>query len=167
MDNHPQGEHRKSRKKLTHWLLDVATMLIVFGSLLISYLYFIDGANPITFSSDTMPVVQALPDSAGAYLPKKTFYTGEQLTYLVKYCKYRNVPVEIYGAYVDTVRISMPVVKLKSPVGCGEGVNDLYKIPKILPTGKYHFEVELIYQVNPLRQVRVTYRTEDFEIINQ
>lgn len=146
--------------------MNISTVVILFGSLVIGYLFFIDGGKPIVLSASPMPTVESMTDENGGFVPKHTFVTGEQLTYLFEYCKSRNVPVEMYGYYIDTVKVAMPVVKIKSPVGCGKVINDLYKIPKILPSGKYHFEVELIYQVNPLRQVRVTYRTEEFEIIN-
>jgi hypothetical protein len=72
----------------------------------------------------------------------------------------------MYGSYYDTVKIDMPVVEINSAIGCQKRISDYYKIPKILPSGNYHFEVELVYQVNPLREVSVKYKTQDFKIIN-
>lgn len=141
-------------------------VLITIGSLILGYLYFIDGGKPITILNDPVPTVADHLDSEGNFIRKNTFYTGEQLNYEFDYCKFRDVPAEMYGSYIDTVKIDMPVVKLKSPVGCGKKISSYFKVPKILPSGTYHFEVELIYQVNPIREVRVKYQTADFQIIN-
>lgn len=156
----------KKKKPISYWILDLSTALIIVGSALIGYLYFIDGSTPISVNRIPALTVEPHKDSQGNYVEKHIFYTGEQLTYLFEYCKNRNTPVEMYGYYIDTVKVAMPVVKLKSPVGCDAVISDHYKIPRILPSGKYYFEVELVYQVNPLRKVSVIYRTEEFQIIN-
>lgn len=152
--------------KTIHWFIIINSLVITIGGLIISYLYFWDGGKPIIIENQPLSTVQAKLDKDGNFVPKHTFYTGEQLTYAFEYCKTRNVPARMYGTYIDTVKIDMPVIEIKTPLGCGKKISSYYKIPKILPSGKYHFEVELIYQVNPIRQVMVKYRTEDFEIIN-
>ena len=149
-----------------HWFVIINSIIISVGLLILGYLYFFDGGKPITIYNDPLVTVEDHLDKNNQFIPKKVFKTGETLNYKIEYCKSRNVPAKMYGTYIDTVKIDMPVVEIKSPIGCGERISSLYKIPKILPSGLYHFEVELIYQVNPIREVRVKYRTEDFQIIN-
>ena len=152
--------------KFLHWFIIHNMILITVGSAILLYLAFFDGGKPIEVLNNPVQTVEATPDKDGNFIPKKVFYTGEMLAYEFDYCKSRNVPAKMYGSYIDTVKIDMPVVELKSPVGCGEKISSYYKVPKILPSGVYHFEVELVYQVNPIREVRVKYRTVEFNIIN-
>jgi hypothetical protein len=152
--------------KALHWFAVINGVVIIGGSLILLYLAFVDGGKPIIVYNEPVMTVEPEFNEHGDFVEKKVFYTGEQLTYAFDFCKTRNVPVEMYGSYIDTVKIDMPVVKLKSPTGCSKRISSNYKIPKILPSGMYHFEVELIYQVNPIREVKVKYRTQQFEIIN-
>lgn len=152
--------------KALHLFAMINGVIIVGGALILSYLAFIDGGKPIEIYDLPLKTVEPEFDVNGNFVEKKTFYTGEDLTYAFEYCKSRNIPAKMYGSYIDTVKIDMPVVEIKSPVGCGKRIASYYKVPKILPSGKYHFEVELIYEVNPIREVRVKFRTEDFQIIN-
>ena len=141
-------------------------VFILAGTVILVYLSFFQGGKPIQVYNTPLQTVEEHYDENGEYIPKDTFYTGETLNYAFDYCKHVNVPVKMYGTWIDTVKIDMPVVEIKSPIGCGSRISSLYKVPKILPSGKYHFEVELVYQVNPIRQVHVKYRTQDFQIIN-
>ena len=140
--------------------------MITLGSLFIVYLAFFQGSNPITLKTDTVKTVEPYYDDNGDYIPKRIFRTGEQLTYAFEFCKNTKIPAKMYGAYYDTVKIDMPVIEVSSAEGCQKRISDYYKIPAILPSGVYHFEVELVYQVNPLREVHVWYKTETFQIIN-
>lgn len=158
--------YNKMTHKVKHTFFIVNGMIILAGAIIIVFLAFIDGGKPVEIFNNPIQTVQPHFDSEGNYIPKDTFYTGEQLTYAIEYCKYRAVPATIYGAYIDTVKIYMPEIRFNAPVGCGKIINDNFKIPKILPSGIYHFEVDVVYQVNPLRKVKVHYRTEDFSIIN-
>lgn len=145
-----------------------ANLFVIFaGGALLGYLRYFDGETPIVIRHEPLKMVEPTFDEEGNYQPKSVFRTGERLTYAFEYCKTRNTPAEIFGSYIDTVKIDMPSIRINSKVGCNRTISDLFKVPKILPSGKYHFEVELLYQVNPLREVRVRYRTEDFQIINQ
>lgn len=152
--------------KVLHWFVLINSVIIVIGSTILLYLFFVDGGRPIVIFNEPLTTVADHLDENGNFIPKKVFRTGETLNYEFEYCKIRNVPAKMYGTYIDTVKIDMPVIEIKTPIGCGSRIANFYKIPKLLPSGTYHFEVELIYQVNPIREVRVQYRTEDFEIIN-
>lgn len=152
--------------RFMHWFALINGIIIVGGGAFLIYLAFFEGSHVVTFPQAPLMTVQPNFDSKGEFIEKKVFYTGENLTYGLEFCKTRSVPAEVYGFYIDTVQIAMPVLVINSPVGCHKTISDTFKIPKILPSGKYHFEVELRYHVNPLRTVIVKYRTEDFEIIN-
>lgn len=153
--------------KILHYFFWINMPIIFLGCLLITYLAFFQGSNPIILKNEIVQTVQDYYDQEGNYVAKDTFYTGEQLTYAFEFCKNTNVSAKMYGSYYDTVKIDMPVIEINSSTGCQKRINDYYKIPKILPSGKYHFEVELVYQVNPLREVSVRYKTQDFKIINK
>lgn len=152
--------------RFLHWFIIHNMILIIVGSVLLTYLGLFDGSRPIEIKNEPLMTVEAEFDENGNFVQKTKFKTGETLNYAFEYCKNRNIPAEMYGSFIDTVKIDMPVIKIKSPIGCGKIISSNYKIPLILPSGKYHFEVELIYQVNPIREVRVKYRTQDFQIIN-
>lgn len=152
--------------KHLHWFAWINGIIIFGGTVLLVYLFFFQGSHVADFPTEPLQTVQPEFNEKGEYVPKSTFYTGEQLSYALEFCKKQAVPAEVYGYYIDTVKIAMPVLKINSPVGCHRTISTTFKIPKILPSGKYHFEVELIYQVNPIRQVRIKYRTQDFQIIN-
>lgn len=148
------------------WVLKINLAIIFIGGALIIYLYFFQGSNPVELESNVVKTVEPFRNEEGKVIPKHTFYTGELLTYEFNFCKNVKVPAKMYGAYYDTVKIDMPMVEVNSEKGCQERIASYYKIPAILPSAKYHFEVRLVYQVNPLREVTVTYKTEDFNIIN-
>lgn len=144
----------------------VNACIIIGGLLIMAYLYFIDGSNVLILYNLPAPTVEANFDSNGNFIDKKEFKSGEYLSYGVDYCKNRTTPAKLYGSYIDTAKIDMPVVEVIEAKGCGKSIVTLYKIPPMLPTGTYHFEVEIVYQVNPLRKVSVKYKTQDFKIIN-
>lgn len=152
--------------KTLHLFALVNAIVIVGGSMVLCYLAFIDGGKPIQIYDQPVMTVEPSTDENGNPVEKRVFYTGEDLNYVIDYCKHRNVPAKMYGSYIDTVKIDMPVVEIKIPVGCGSRISSYYKVPKILPSGIYHFEVELVYEVNPLREVSVKFQTQEFEIIN-
>lgn len=153
-------------KKHLHWFAWINAFVIIGGLSIIGYLRFFDNSAPIVIHNSPIPTVERKMNTDGTFKEKKVFHTGEQLTYGLDYCKTTDIPAEMYASFIDTVKIDMPVVKIKSPVGCTKKIVDIYKVPAILPTGLYYLEVEAVYQVNPLREVRVRYRTQDFTIIN-
>lgn len=155
-----------TKHKVLQWYFWSNVTIIFAGSILLTYLAFFQGSNPVTLESHVMKTVQPYYDDEGNTIPKDTFTTGEHLTYEFNFCKHTSAPAKMYGAYYDTVKIDMPVVEVNTEKGCQKRISGYYKIPAILPSGKYHFEVELVYQVNPLREVHVWYKTEDFTIIN-
>lgn len=156
----------KVTHKIIHWFIIVNAIIILGGGLLITWLAFFEGNGVATFPDAPLKTVQPQFDKNGDYVPKGTFTTGEHLTYALEFCKKLPIPAEVYGYYIDTVKIAMPVLVINTPTGCHRTISSTFKIPKILPTGIYHFEVEVRYQVNPIRTVIVKYRTEEFKIVN-
>ena len=151
------------------WYLWINSTLIIGGLLIIAYLLFIDGSNPLRIEDTVngeVATVEPMFDGGGNFVNKTTFKTGEPVAVGVTYCKNRNVPATIHARFVDTAIIDMPDAQSNVPSGCGKVIIDDFRVPKLLPTGKYYLKLEIEYQVNPLRTVRVPFRTVDFQIIN-
>lgn len=155
-------------KSLLEWFI-VANLTVIFlGSILIVWLMFFQGSNPMVVRGDAqaLPTVQPELDETGNFIPKNTFYSGEQLTFGIDFCKNIDVEGKMYGTYVDGVKIDMPVVEVKTQsLGCHRRIASNYIVSAILPSGEYHFEVDVAYKVNPLRTVHVKYQTQKFNII--
>lgn len=91
---------------------------------------------------------------------------GEHLSYEVDYCKYSNHQPLITRTFIDGVIYQVPdgISKLNDK-GCGVNTIQMY-IPKALPTGKFYVEINYHYELNPVRKLDITVKTEQFEIIN-
>jgi hypothetical protein len=89
---------------------------------------------------------------------------GEYLRYLVTYTKICDIQGEVHRSLVNDRTVSL-VVGDSSRKKLGSCLDEIdVFIPTNMWSGKYKLRVDVIYEVNPLRSVRVTYYTDWFEI---
>lgn len=95
-----------------------------------------------------------------------TVHPGEQLSYMVDFCKYRNdVPV-IKRWMIDGQIIEIsPTGGGSLPEGCHKAVVRSAIIPTTVNPGKYYLKVEVTYRINPLRTQTTSYQTGYFTVL--
>lgn len=155
--------------RFPHWFVAINALVIFVGMAVIGFLVYIDGSAPLKLFNTIngeVPTVEPHVDSQGNFVLRDTFSTGEAVTYGIEYCKDRRVPATVRAFFVDTAMVEMPAVESNWDAGCGKLIIDDFVVPRFLPTGSYYLRVEVEYRVNPLRTVKVEYRTTDFTIIN-
>lgn len=93
----------------------------------------------------------------------KTLAAGEDLVYYVEYCKYTDVFPEISKKFVDGIIYTVPSAVSSTKKGCGTNKIQI-EVPKNLPAGVYHLNLNYRYKVNPLRTIDIIVVTEDFTV---
>lgn len=91
---------------------------------------------------------------------------GENLIYLVRYCKYKDQSFTITRSFVDGVIYTSPQITSNKPEGCHD--NLVYvEVPKAIPTGKLTLEILYQGKVNPVRTIDIIKKTEPFTVIGK
>ena len=96
----------------------------------------------------------------------KQIHAGDLFIYKVDYCKYTKVGATVYRTFHKTDESyleAFPAVQTITVMGCGTVEIPLQTF-KTTRTGEYYLLVTVIFQVNPLRQEQVVFRTDDFTI---
>jgi hypothetical protein len=88
----------------------------------------------------------------------------DEVYYVLDYCKNTDKPVSITNRFIDGVVFVVPDVRAFNKRGC-EKITIVLDVPKVLPPGEYYIEVVYTYQMNPIREVTVETRTENFRIL--
>ncbi len=125
-------------------------MLLLYISCLLFYPY-----KPAEFLNVPFPV------------ENDSVYQGEMLRYYIHYNKKMDVPVKVTQTLINHVQINFPPSATRFPVGNYKVVNNDIMIPTFIDPGKAYLMVTFIYHVNPLREITITTRTEDFYILER
>lgn len=137
------------------YCFSIITLITTFGFLIyISYLL-LWPIKIIDFDPSPLTVVD------------KSLRNGDQLEYIVKYCRYVDHPMEISRSLVDTIVYSLIPYITQDPPGCYTKHILTTMIPEKLPSGKYHLHLNYHIKVNPLRDINIIRETEQFEVINK
>lgn len=96
-------------------------------------------------------------------IEKKEYKAGEYLTYTISYTKKMAVAPKIKFFLVDGVIFPLSEKGVSRPVGTRTNTQ-LLKLPDSMPSGKYLLQIDLEYQVNPLRTIYYSWQSEQFEI---
>lgn len=126
--------------------------LALFGY--IGYLLFYP-FEPASFGTQQFPV------------EKKVIKQGEIVKYYVEYHKLMNVPARANHTLVNHVQINFSDIVSFLPKGDYEVWNHDITIPQFVSPGKYYIVVTWTYRVNPLREIVMTSRTEEFEVVSK
>ena len=137
---------------MKHKLLDLFLLSTVLFTLLLWYWY-LRPYNPL----EVMEPLKVLNED-------KVVVAGEELHYEIVYSKNTDVKCYIYRRLIDGVVYNFPRIFPQNPKGEYETTTFL-EIPKAIPEGNYIMESTACYQMNPIREVCVTYSTEEFKVI--
>ena len=96
----------------------------------------------------------------------KEVKVGDILIYEVDSCKYKSVPATVTRRFVDeqSTRYPQPTEVSNIKEGCS-----VIRVPVAIPqlhSGIWYMELEISYQVNPLRTENYHFTTEKFNIID-
>ena len=90
---------------------------------------------------------------------------GEGVVYAVDYCKYAQLPATVSKSINNHFKIDYNNIQTKAISGCRQDIGSA-KVPKYFEAGdEYYLSWKACYQMNPLREVCVLYRSETFEVI--
>ena len=94
----------------------------------------------------------------------KTVRSGEYLEMYQDSCKYINIPSHINRQFIDGIVYQVYPSINNRPMGCSKNI-EYIKVPEPLPPGKYFVRTVISFEVNPLRTVSYTVKSEDFIIV--
>lgn len=138
--------------RFTEWILNIVLMFMLGFVGLLIYWQFAE--------------YEVLTPLEGNYtLDKYTFKNGEDFNIHFQICKNMQIPEDIYGRFVDGVIYPVPENSSDFEVGCYDTYITSVSIPHSLPEGKYTYQEDVMYQVNPIREIKYTFSTPEFEIV--
>lgn len=92
-----------------------------------------------------------------------TITNGGVVKFTSKYCKYVHLTEAVSRNYVNDIVFSMPQVTTNREYGC-HTITVQVQVPPELPPGTYHLEINYIYKINPVREIIVHHRTDNFVV---
>jgi len=98
-------------------------------------------------------------------LSKQVYEQGEILDVQLILCKNMEVSEHVLGRFIDGIIYTIPDKVSDLEGGCYKTTLVSVKIPDNLPSGKYIYTEEVVYQVNPIRQVKYHFETPEFEVV--
>ncbi len=134
-------------------LMSYFTLTLVGISLITVFYWTIKEYKPIEFNQTPFEV------------KSKTVKRGEHLVYTVDYCKNSKVEPTVSKSFIDGVIYQIP---FDSQPFLEEGCHKLdfqVYIPKALPPSKYKIVFSYIFQVNPIKEIKINSETVIFEVI--
>jgi len=134
--------------------------LMFFGLLLVFFLY----VGYLLFYPVT---VTAVDNKDNVQVLNKILYPGDDVIVNFSYCKYEDISPKFTRMFVDTIYYETIVIGAIFPKGCATTEYHVVKIPDSLPAGTYYLLTNAEYKINPIRTIRTTWRTEQFEVKNK
>lgn len=96
-------------------------------------------------------------------------HPGDVLRYLLDYCKYTDIIPTSKTYLVDGFQLPISSANSGSNgllVGCHKIEREVI-IPETANPGRYYYDKELSYKVNPIRTIKVYYYTEYFQVVDR
>ena len=129
-----------------------ATLITAFVVLWICIYWLVYPYKTVTFHNLPFPVDQ------------KIYKPGECLRIYTEYTRYTDIQSIAVIRFTDGITFTMlPMVFQKSP-GTYKGYSLTVRIPDVLPPGRYFLDVNFTYEMNPLRDIVVNARTQEFTV---
>lgn len=91
---------------------------------------------------------------------------GEMLYGTLDYIKYQDYTATVTKHFINNLVFIVPDSSSSLPVG-KHVIPYSIEVPECLPTGRYHVFVVLTYHVNFLRNEKVEFNTEEFNVIGK
>lgn len=136
--------------KLKYIYLYVCLTIITMGTLLIGYWLL----WPVTIMTFTAPTV----------VDKQIYKPGDKIAYTLTYCKTNSQVGTVYRTLVNSTITTYTPVTNNLPEGCRKTTRSDLTIPDNADAGIYHLESTIVYKINPIRDVVVSWKTNDFEV---
>lgn len=134
------------------WVLNILLILML------AFLFFV-----VYWTSADYEVL--VPGEENYSISKTTYKQGEVLDIHLNLCKNMNFQEDIFGRFVDGVIYAVPENTTNFEVDCYDTTLAAVKVPDSLPEGNYVYREQIVYQVNPLRQITYTFETPEFEVV--
>lgn len=109
--------------------------------------------------------VMVIENPMNVKLDKTVYQKGERITYELHYCKYQPYTATVLRTLVNSIRISYTEMRSDLAVGCGTIHSSDLQIPEFAEVGRYHIETTMEYKINPLRTEKITWRSQEFDIV--
>jgi len=139
--------------KVFQYIAYVTIALAIAMMILFTY-WMLYPYNPVDFKDEVYPILNE----------GKIATQGGSLKYRVNYCKYVKQVPEVSKKYVDGIIYDTPGSRGVVFQGCRVQVVDNI-VPDTLLPGEYYIDIEIDYQMNPLRHVIYNNRTEKFTVL--
>lgn len=143
--------------KIRHYFFLFNAVVIVFGIVFLGYLYFIDGTFNPELNISSLRTTQ------------DTYNRGDLVQMQIDFCKQKDVPLTFTWTLYDD---DAPPVTYKPKTvrgvasGCYKGrVTNIEILPRYIAPGKYHFENNISYEINPIKSVDYIIKTNTFNVI--
>lgn len=148
-------------EKATHIILYINMAIIMFGSGLFIYWYYID--ELIT------PPLEFFVDIENFETNKDVYNQQETVQLKTSFCKHRTSEGSTSWNLIDTFVRAYPAKTGQFKAGCYGLENgvwiDVAKLPPDLPAGEYYFDAVGYVQINPIKKVKYYYKTQKFNVI--
>jgi hypothetical protein len=95
----------------------------------------------------------------------KTVRAGEVVIYRAEYMKNTDILPKITRTLVDGIIYTLPPIIPINTRGKHDQIIYSLTIPPSIPAGTYTFDCMACYQMNPIREVCVSYSSEEFTVI--
>lgn len=148
-------------EKTIHFVLYVNMAIIILGSLVGIYWYFL--------AERIVPALEFYVDTTAMETDKDTYTSEDTVSVKTSFCKRRSGVGTISWNLVDTYVRTYPTKQGELAKGC-YGVPDglwakVVDLPPQLPPGEYYLEAVSSVQINPIKNVEYTYKTKTFNVI--
>lgn len=102
----------------------------------------------------------------GSRLLETDVKAGDAIHYELDYCKYTKKHALLTKSFVDGV-VYRTVTKVSNvPCGCGTAIIAV-DVPDHLPPATYYIRADILYKMNPIREIEVQYETDRFNVTGE
>lgn len=130
--------------------------LLLFGILLnVSYIAYLKlwPVQTVHYNNDTFEIKNS------------PLHAGDTLIYEVDYCRYTRLDAHFTRTLVGDSIITFPEQNSNVEPGCRKVEVRNTTIPSYVPPGRYHLELTVCFDINPIRTICHYPKTEEFEVV--
>jgi len=132
----------------------MSVLTLIMGFLMIGLVayWMLYPYKPVVFNDPEFPIINNIVKQ------------GQMLIYTSNYCKYMNIPAQVTRTFANEILYVTPSTITNRPMGCNI-IHISVLVPQELPIGTYQLQQTYVFQVNPIRQITITEKTEEFQVI--
>jgi hypothetical protein len=96
---------------------------------------------------------------------KRIYTANDSIRIYMAYERFTKIKSTVIYRFTDGITFTMlPIMVQKTPGKFKGWVIPPIVVPSVLPAGKYYLDICYTYEVNPIRDVVVNARTQEFEV---